>query len=50
MKKFYDNPKVLLVVGLVLLVAGFANDGLWPWQLPACMLGAYMVTRSIINW
>ncbi len=41
------NRTLTIVVAVILLIAGFATDGLWPWQLPACMLGGLMLTVAI---
>jgi len=37
---------LLLTIGIILLIAGFSTDGLWPWQLPACAIGGFLVTYS----
>jgi len=37
---------LILAAGIILLVAGFTTSGLWPWQLPACLLGSLLVTYS----
>lgn len=39
-KRLSESPTVLLLVGVPLLIAGFVTDGLWPWQLPAVLLGS----------
>jgi len=43
------NRGLSLVVGVCLLIAGFSDPGLLPWQLPACMLGGYLVSVSLIK-
>jgi len=40
--KFY----VVLLTGILLAIAGFSSDGLWPWQLPACMVGGFLISFS----
>jgi membrane-bound ClpP family serine protease len=36
-------PVLLLILGFVLIFFGFSTPGLWPWQLPACFVGGYIV-------
>ena len=37
----------LLIVGVVLIILGFATSGLWSWQLPACFVGGYIVGSEL---
>ncbi len=37
----------LLIVGVLLIILGFATSGLWPWQLPACFVGGYIVGSEL---
>jgi hypothetical protein len=38
---------VLVSLGIVLIVIGFMTPGLWPYQLPFCFIGGFMIGRFI---
>lgn len=42
--------KIIMIVGIILTVAGFAKSGLWPWQLPAVMAGMFMAMYGFEHW
>jgi uncharacterized membrane protein len=42
--------KIIVIIGIILVVAGFAKSGLWPWQLPAVMVGTFMTLYGFEYW
>lgn len=46
-KRLSESPTALFLTGIPLLIAGFAVDGLLPWQLPAVILGGWLCMRGI---
>lgn len=46
MKKRIKNVS-LSIVGIILVTIGMMTPGLFPFQLPACLVGGFMIGRFI---
>ena len=45
-KEKKDKNIVLLSIGMIMIVVGLISPGLWPYQLPLCFIGGFLIGIS----